>query len=204
MGQSGRPDLYDSRRGCLHHHLSKRLERGHLAFRFLPAIGCRQTTIRQITSLPGRSCLRIRFGRKRRNARSISPHRIRNGTRRADKSVSIRRCRLGNQLFLQRHLFLQRLEHIRIGKSGTVLPVFANVKGYLPVSSKAALNLSWDLGAAIGVGGYFNEGTEFYTSIGPGVTFGRQSGGVRGDFSIRFQHMGEGLNAILFRIGIGF
>ena len=72
------------------------------------------------------------------------------------------------------------------------------------VSSKAALNLSWDLGAAIGVGGYFNEGTEFYTSIGPGVTFGRQSGGVRGDFSIRFQHMGEGLNAILFRIGIGF
>lgn len=78
------------------------------------------------------------------------------------------------------------------------------MKGYLPVSSKAALNLSWDLGAAIGVGGYFNEGTEFYTSIGPGVTFGRQSGGVRGDFSIRFQHMGEGLNAILFRIGIGF
>lgn len=54
------------------------------------------------------------------------------------------------------------------------------------------------------IGGYFNEGTEFYTSIGPGVTFGRQSGGVRGDFSIRFQHMGEGLNAILFRIGIGF
>lgn len=47
---------------------------------------------------------------------SISPHRIRNGTRRADKSVSIRRCRLGNQLFLQRHLFLQRLEHIRIGQ----------------------------------------------------------------------------------------
>lgn len=73
-----------------------------------------------------------------------------------------------------------------------------------PVSRKAALNLSWDLGAAIGIGGYFNEGTEFYTSIGPGVTFGRQSGGVRGDFSIRFQHMGEGLNAILFRIGIGF
>lgn len=91
-----------------------------------------------------------------------------------------------------------------LGNSGTVLPVFANVKGYLPVSRKVALNLSWDLGAAIGVGGYFSGGTEFYTSIGPGVTFGRQSGGVRGDFSIRFQHMGEGLNAILFRIGIGF
>lgn len=89
-------------------------------------------------------------------------------------------------------------------RGGIVLPVFANVKGYLPISRKVALNLSWDLGAAIGIGGYFNEGTEFYTSIGPGVTFGRQSGGVRGDFSIRFQHMGEGLNAILFRIGIGF
>ena len=46
-----------------------------------------------------------------------------------------------------------------LGNSGTVLPVFANVKGYLPVSRKAALNLSWDLGAAIGIGGYFNEGT---------------------------------------------
>lgn len=89
-------------------------------------------------------------------------------------------------------------------RGGIVLPVFANVKGYLPISRKVALNLSWDLGAAIGIGGYFNEGTEFYTSIGPGVTFGRQSGGVQGDFSIRFQHMGEGLNAILFRIGIGF
>ena len=89
-------------------------------------------------------------------------------------------------------------------RGGTVLPVFANVKGYLPVSRTVALNLSWDLGAAIGIGGYFSGGTEFYTSIGPGVTFGRQSGGVRGDFSIRFQHMGEGLNAILFRIGIGF
>lgn len=111
---------------------------------------------------------------------------------------------LGINYFYKDIYFSNGWNIYELGNSGTVLPVFANVKGYLPVSSKAALNLSWDLGAAIGVGGYFNEGTEFYTSIGPGVTFGRQSGGVRGDFSIRFQHMGEGLNAILFRIGIGF
>ena len=111
---------------------------------------------------------------------------------------------LGINYFYKDIYFSNGWNIYELGNSGTVLPVFANVKGYLPVSSKAALNLSWDLGAAIEVGGYFNEGTEFYTSIGPGVTFGRQSGGVRGDFSIRFQHMGEGLNAILFRIGIGF
>lgn len=111
---------------------------------------------------------------------------------------------LGINYFYKDLYFFDGWDIYELGNSGTVLPVFANVKGYLPVSRKVALNLSWDLGAAIGIGGYFNEGTEFYTSIGPGVTFGRQSGGVRGDFSIRFQHMGEGLNAILFRIGIGF
>lgn len=102
---------------------------------------------------------------------------------------------LGINYFYKDIYFSNGWNIYELGNSGTVLPVFANVKGYLPVSRKAALNLSWDLGAAIGIGGYFNEGTEFYTSIGPGVTFGRQSGGVRGDFSIRFQHMGEGLNA---------
>ncbi|WP_419501614.1 hypothetical protein [Alistipes putredinis] len=89
---------------------------------------------------------------------------------------------LGINYFYKDIYFSNGWNIYELGNSGTVLPVFANVKGYLPVSSKAALNLSWDLGAAIGVGGYFNEGTEFYTSIGPGVTFGRQSGGVRGDF----------------------
>lgn len=152
MGQSGRPDLYDSRRGCLHHHLSKRLERGHLAFRFLPAIGCRQTTIRQITSLPGRSCLRIRFGRKRRNARSISRivfetvHGVR------INPYLFAGVGLGINYFYKDIYFSNGWNIYELGNSGTVLPVFANVKGYLPVSSKAALNLSWDLGAAIGVG----------------------------------------------------
>lgn len=111
---------------------------------------------------------------------------------------------LGINYFYKDLYFFDGWDIYELGNSGTVLPIFANVKGYLPVSRKVALNLSWDLGAAIGIGGYFNGGTEFYTSVGPGVTFGRQSGGVRGDFSIRFQHMGEGLNAILFRIGIGF
>ena len=51
-----------------------------------------------------------------------------------------------------------------LGSEGTVLPVFVNAKGYLPLTKKVALNLSLDLGVAIGVGGYFNGGTEFYTS----------------------------------------
>lgn len=87
---------------------------------------------------------------------------------------------------------------------GTVLPVFLNIKGYYPVSDKASLYASWDLGAAVGIGGYTNGGTEFYTSIGPGVNFGKPQGGIRGDFSIRFQHMGPYMNAILFRVGVTF
>ena len=76
---------------------------------------------------------------------------------------------LGINYFYKDIYFSNGWNIYELGNSGTVLPVFANVKGYLPVSRKAALNLSWDLGAAIGIGGYFNEGTEFYTSIGPGV-----------------------------------
>ena len=91
-----------------------------------------------------------------------------------------------------------------LGSGGTILPIFVNTKAYLPTGRKSALYLSWDLGAAMGIGGYFSSGTEFYTSIGPGISFGRQNKGVRGDFSIRFQHIGTGLNALLFRIGLGF
>ena len=111
---------------------------------------------------------------------------------------------LGVNYFYKDLYFYDGWNIYELGSGGTVLPVFVNAKGYLPLTKKVALNLSLDLGAAIGVGGYFNGGTEFYTSIGPGVTVGRQAGGIRGDFSIRFQYMGEGLNAILFRIGLGF
>ena len=87
---------------------------------------------------------------------------------------------LGINYFYKDLYFFDGWDIYELGNSGTVLPIFANVKGYLPVSRKVALNLSWDLGAAIGIGGYFNGGTEFYTSVGPGVTFGRQSGDLSG------------------------
>ncbi|MDE5730725.1 MAG: hypothetical protein K2H81_04275 [Alistipes sp.] len=90
---------------------------------------------------------------------------------------------------------------VELGTGGTVLPVFADFKGYYPVSDKFAVYLAWDLGAACGVGGYFKGGSDFYTAIGPGVKLGRRGGG---DFGIRFQHMGEGLNAIVFRVGLNF
>lgn len=81
---------------------------------------------------------------------------------------------------------------------GGVLSYALNLKGYLPFSDKSAVYLSWDLGADSGVSGYMNGGTEFYTAIGPGVQFGH------GDFGIRFQHMGAGTNAVLFRVGVNF
>lgn len=87
--------------------------------------------------------------------------------------------------------------------SGIVLPIFLNAKGYLPVTPKFSVYASLDLGAAMGISGYTDGGTEFYTSFGPGINFGKAQG-VRGDFSIRFQHMGTGMNAILFRVGVNF
>ncbi len=87
------------------------------------------------------------------------------------------------------------------GDTATIAPLFANVKGYCPLSKKTALALSLDMGAAIGIGG-IAEGTEFYTSIGPEVQIGKF------DLGIRFQHMetgmGTGLNAMLFRVGFTF
>lgn len=88
---------------------------------------------------------------------------------------------------------------------GCILPTFVNAKGYGHISDKFSVYMSLDLGAAFGVGGILKDRkTSFYTSVGPGINFGGKDGKARGDFSIRFQHMGTGLNAMLFRIGIGF
>ena len=83
-----------------------------------------------------------------------------------------------------------------------VLPVFGSVKCYLPFDEEVALSMSIDLGAAIGVRTL--DGCNLYTSIGPGVNFGNRTDGVRGDLSVRFQYMGENMNAILIRLGISF
>lgn len=90
-----------------------------------------------------------------------------------------------------------------IDDSSGMLPVFADFKGYYPVSNKFALYMAFDLGAAMGVSG-LAEGTEFYTALGPGITLGNKAKGICGDFGIRFQHMGTGTNAFLFRVGLNF
>lgn len=89
--------------------------------------------------------------------------------------------------------------------SASIIPVFGNLKGYYPLSEKSTLYLSLDLGAAIGVSGYYEERkAAFYTCVGPGISLSKANGSPRGDFSIRFQHMGQNLNAILFRVAFGF
>lgn len=87
-------------------------------------------------------------------------------------------------------------------KGAGIVALFANGKGYYPISQKLSVYLSLDLGAAIAAHGYV-KGKEFYTAIGPGVNLGNKQTKFC-DLGIRFQHMGEGANAILFRIGVGF
>ncbi len=78
-----------------------------------------------------------------------------------------------------------------------MLSYFLNLKGYYPFSERGSVYLSIDLGGVSGVSG-LAAGTEFYACVGPGIRYGF------GDFSIRFQHMGEEMNAFLFRIGVNF
>ena len=80
-----------------------------------------------------------------------------------------------------------------------ILPAFVNAKGYYPVSDKFSVYASLDLGAAVGI--VDAEGTNFYTSVGPGLQVG---GKTAFDFSIRYQHLGSGTGAMLFRIGVRF
>lgn len=96
------------------------------------------------------------------------------------------------QVEYMHHEYLTRTE------GGGVMPVFVNFKGCYPFGKNSSVYLSLDLGAAIGVYGYCDTGKEFYTSVGPGLISGA------GNFSIRFQYMGTGMNAILFRFGVTF
>lgn len=89
-------------------------------------------------------------------------------------------------------------------ESAGVMPLFIKLTDYFTISPKAAVYLSFDVGTAIGVSGWTEGDTDWYFSVGPGIDFGKSKGSPRGDFSIRYQHMGEGLNAILFRVGINF
>lgn len=85
----------------------------------------------------------------------------------------------------------------------TIMPLFVNAKGYFPIAEKLSAYISLDLGAAIDIAGDYGK-TPFYTSVGPGIVLGPHKGGVRGDFSIRFQYIGKNANAILLRAGINF
>ncbi len=70
-----------------------------------------------------------------------------------------------------------------------VLTPYLNLKGYCPFNKIVSIYLSADLGVAKGVGGYIS-GREFYTAIGPGISFGKKT---KCDLSIRYQHLGHGL-----------
>lgn len=83
-----------------------------------------------------------------------------------------------------------------------IIPVFINTKGYYPLSQKTSLYLSVDIGTAIDASGWGETG--WYLNVGPGINFGNAKNAFRSDFSIRCQHLGENLNAILFRIGFSF
>lgn len=85
--------------------------------------------------------------------------------------------------------------------SDPILPVFVDIKGYYPILHNISIYLALDAGAAIDVN---YDSTEAYLSTGPGINFGKSTGRLCGDFGIRYQHLGEGMNALLFRVGVIF
>lgn len=81
--------------------------------------------------------------------------------------------------------------------------VFVNAKGYYPVSKGTSLYLSADLGASVGVWN-MPDMADIYTAVGPGVSIGNPRDRLRFDLGVRYQYMGTGTSAVLFRIGLGF
>lgn len=85
--------------------------------------------------------------------------------------------------------------------SDPILPLLVDFKGYYPILHNLSFYVAFDAGAAIDVN---YDSTEAYLSTGPGICFGKSSGRLRGDFGIRYQHLGEGMNALLLRVGVSF
>lgn len=85
-----------------------------------------------------------------------------------------------------------------------MVSVFANAKGYYPVSAGTQIYLSLDLGASIGAWSYLKDKRDMYTAVGPGVSIGSTKNRMRCDLGIRYQYMGKDTGALLFRIGFGF
>lgn len=82
------------------------------------------------------------------------------------------------------------------------LSPFAEVKGYYPFSNKTFGYIAFDLGGTIDLSEWGDNGV--YVSIGPGIDFGKITRRIRGDFSLRYQHLAPELSGVLFRIGLSF
>lgn len=78
------------------------------------------------------------------------------------------------------------------------VPIFVNTKGYYPITDELSVYMSVDFGAAIGCSAYA-EGTAFYTTIGPGLTYGKAKGLT---FAARYQYMN--IHSFLFSVGFRF
>ena len=95
-----------------------------------------------------------------------------------------------------------------IGLSGTVMPLFFDVKGYYPVSSKLAPFASFDIGYGIGLGDINGDGAYFSPSIGMNVKM-RWTDSMNFALSFHSQNFSNdgfsiAYNAIVFKVGIVF
>lgn len=81
-----------------------------------------------------------------------------------------------------------------------IFTYFANVRFYYFLSRRVSIFLSSDIGGAKNTKTIYPD-SRFFFSCGPGINIGEV---VRCSFSIRYQHLAKGLNAIQLRLGIGF
>ena len=89
------------------------------------------------------------------------------------------------------------------------IPVFAELKGYYPLSEKISLYGALDLGALIydeifkyNYDSSTDRAAGFYMTVGPGIQLGKHR--AKFDFSVRYQHYGKKNGAMQFRFGMNF
>ena len=97
------------------------------------------------------------------------------------------------------------LDYYHEGEGEIIVPIYLNVKGYLPVSKKVSPYLSFDIGVGVGASEYVSGLSGLYCM----PTIGIKAGHFKVQFGYNVQKLSEdgisvSFNAIQLRLGVAF
>ena len=97
------------------------------------------------------------------------------------------------------------LDYYHEGEGEIIVPIYLNVKGYLPVSKKVSPYLSFDIGVGVGASEYVSGLSGLYFMPAIGI----KAGHFKVQFGYNVQKLSEdgisvSFNAIQLRLGVAF